>query len=456
MAKLKTVYICGECGYETGRWLGRCPECKTYDSFIEDVVEKSASSSGAGTAKLPSHKAARIVEIAPSSEIRTKTGIAELDRVLSGGLVQGSVTLVGGEPGVGKSTLLLQICRSICFNENAPLLYVSGEESLAQIKLRADRIGVSGENLYVVSETGVRALESAVNDLSPRLLIVDSIQTMTDENFQNSPGSIVQIRECANFLMKLAKTRNISIVIIGHVTKDGALAGPKILEHMVDTVLYFEGDRHLSHRIIRSVKNRFGSTDEIGVFEMRENGLCEITNPSEYMLAGRPLDAPGSVVTCSLEGTRPILAEVQALVCRSGFGTPRRMAAGMDYNRTVMLIALLEKRAGYAFSNFDSYVNIAGGLKINEPALDLAAVAALASSYRNKPLNPRTAVFGEAGLTGEARAVTFAEKRVYEASKLGFNECVLPQANLKGLKAPEGIKVYGVANINEMLEFLFT
>lgn len=463
MAKLKTVYICGECGYETGRWLGRCPVCGRFNTLVEDVVDVSKTQ-----AARPVKVSTKVTHLSAPDEYqsgepkddsaddenRASTGISELDRVLSGGLVKGSLTLVGGEPGVGKSTLLLQLCSS--FADQGSILYVSGEESLSQIKLRAKRLGVSRQGLYIISETALSAVENAVDKLKPRLVVIDSIQTMADENLPNTPGSVTQIRECAGFLMKLAKSRDISVILIGHVTKEGAIAGPRILEHMVDTVLYFEGDKQLSYRIIRAVKNRFGGTNEIGVFEMRESGLAEIDNPSEYMLSGRPLDAPGSAVTCAMEGSRPILAEVQALVCKTSFGIPRRVSAGMDYNRMVMLIALLEKRAGYGFGIMDCFFNIAGGLKINEPSLDLAAVAALASGFRNKAVKHHTVVFGEAGLTGEARAVVHADKRVYEAARLGFTECVIPQANKQRMAIPDGIRVFGVANINEMLELLFT
>ncbi|MCL2406287.1 MAG: DNA repair protein RadA [Defluviitaleaceae bacterium] len=381
-------------------------------------------------------------------EIRSSTGISELDRVLSGGIVRGSLTLVGGEPGVGKSTLLLQLCKGIGIS---PILYVSGEESLTQVKLRASRLGAARQGLFMISETSLAAVSAAVDKLSPGLIIIDSIQTMCDENLPNTPGTPTQIRECAGFLMRLAKSRDISVVMIGHVTKEGSIAGPKLLEHMVDTVLYFEGDKQLHYRIIRAAKNRFGATNEIGVFEMQNDGLIEIPNPSAYMLSGRPSDAPGSVVTCAMEGSRPILSEVQALASRTSFGMPRRVADGCDYNRVVMLIAILEKRGGINFGNHDCYVNIAGGMEIKEPAVDLAIVAALASSYKNKALPEGMVVFGETGLTGEARAVAHAEKRVYEAARLGFTQCVLPQANLKGLKPPEGIKVYGAANVGEML-----
>lgn len=384
------------------------------------------------------------------SDKRCATGIGELDRVLSGGLVEGSMTLVGGEPGVGKSTLLLQLCKDV--GVSGPILYVSGEESLGQIKLRAARLGVKRPGLYIISETSLGAVEAAVDKTGPSLLIVDSIQTMADEAIPNTPGSPTQVRECAAFLMRLAKSRGISVVIIGHVTKDGQLAGPRLLEHMVDTVLYFEGDKQQFYRIIRAVKNRFGGTNEIGVFEMTGEGLSQIDNPSAYMLSGRPTGAPGSVVTCAMEGSRPILSEVQALVCRTSFGMPRRVADGTDYNRMVMLIAILEKRAGFNLGAHDCYLNIAGGLRITEPAIDLAAIAALASSYRNKPVASHMVIFGETGLTGEARAITLAQKRVHEAARLGFTECILPQSNLKGISPLDGIKLYGASNVSEMLE----
>lgn len=456
MAKLKTVYVCNECGYEAVRWLGRCPNCQNYSTFEEEVVEKKSdgtkrenlSISGGGTSV-----ATHVKEVQPLSEDRKPTNIAELDRVLSGGIVFGSLTLVGGEPGIGKSTLLLQICQTLDKNDR-PILYVSGEESLSQIKLRAERIGIKDENLYLLSETNLNIIEKTIKELNPYLVIIDSIQTMFVESVPSAPGSVTQVRESTSLLMRISKGDGVSVIIVGHVTKDGSIAGPRVLEHMVDTVLYFEGERNVSYRIIRAVKNRFGATDEIGVFEMQENGLVGISNPSEYMLSGRPLNTAGSVVTCSVEGTRPILTEVQALVCHTSFGMPRRVASGLDYNRVVMLIAMIEKKAGLQLGNYDSYVNIAGGMKIVEPSLDLAVVAAIASSYKNIPVDPYITVFGEAGLAGEARAVAMAEKRVSEAAKLGFKECIIPQANLKGLKIPKGLRVMGVSNINEMLGIL--
>ncbi len=447
MPKQKSLFICSECGHETSRWLGRCPRCSMFNTFEEEIVSDVKAK--------PVSKASPVAlaDIDALSDTRMETGISELDRVLSGGIVAGSLVLVGGDPGIGKSTLLLQLCENIG-SRGRKVLYVSGEESVQQIKLRAKRLDVTTENLLVLAETSLTQVELAVTELKPDLVIIDSIQTMFRDELSNAPGSVVQVRECTNVLMKLGKGLDISIFIVGHVTKDGALAGPRVLEHMVDTVLYFEGERGESYRIVRAVKNRFGSTDEIGVFEMSEGGLKEITNPSEYMLAGRPLNVPGSVVSCSLEGTRPLLIELQALVSHTTFGTPRRMAAGMDYNRVVMLIAILEKRAGLVFANYDSYINIAGGLKVTEPSMDAAAAAALVSSYINRPVDPLTLIFGELGLTGEMRAVTMADKRVSEAYKLGFKQCILPQANLKELKKPEGIRVFGVSSILELVELI--
>lgn len=385
------------------------------------------------------------------SQARLSTGIGELDRVLCGGIVPGSLILIGGDPGIGKSTLLLQICRAIG-DAGRRILYISGEESTAQIKLRASRLGISTPNLLVCSQTSMDTIRRLTSQASPQLLIIDSIQTMYRDELSPAPGSVTQVRECTSVLMRIAKEEGISVIVVGHVTKDGALAGPRVLEHMVDAVLYFEGERRELYRLLRCVKNRFGSTNEIGVFEMGERGLSEIDNPSAYMLAGRPMGVSGSVVTCSIEGTRPVLAEVQALVSPTNFGTPRRMATGMDYNRVVMLIAVLEKRANLQMGNFDTYVNIAGGLKIIEPALDASVLLALASSHRNRPVDPFIMVFGEVGLAGEMRAVTMADKRLSEASKLGFTSCVMPSENIKGIKPQNGITLYGAANVGELLE----
>ncbi len=448
MAKIKTKYVCGECGYETGRWLGRCPSCGMFNTMNEELDAKSSSfSKSAYTSAQPQ----RLENIAPISNNRIKTNIGELDRVLSGGLVQGSLTLVGGDPGIGKSTLLIQICQSIG-EQNKKILYISGEESVQQIKLRASRLNITTKNLLLLSETNLNIIENTIKDIMPDLVIIDSIQTMYIEELSSAPGSVTQVRECTSKLMHLGKGNNISVFIVGHVTKDGAIAGPRVLEHMVDTVLYFEGERRASYRLLRAVKNRFGSTNEIGVFEMRNKGLKEISNPSEYMLSGRPVGVSGSAVTCSIEGTRPILAEVQSLISYTNFGMPRRMATGMDYNRVILLIAVLEKRVGINLGSYDSYVNLAGGIKIGEPSLDAAVVSAIASSYKNKPINALTLIFGEIGLTGEIRAVSMSEKRVMEAAKLGFKKCILPKENLKEVENIKGINIYGVSTVSELLD----
>ncbi len=453
MAKVKIVYSCYECGYETNKWLGRCTSCGSFNSFVESAVDKKAEKKAVAHT-LKSTKPMKLDEITTIDAERIKTNFHELNRVLSGGLVQGSLTLVGGDPGIGKSTLLLQICQNIC-DSGKLIIYISGEESIQQIKLRATRLNINSDKLLIMAETSMSAIESTIKEYNPDLVIIDSIQTIYREELNSSPGSVTQTRESVSAFMKIAKGDNISIIVVGHVTKEGNLAGPKMLEHMVDTVIYFEGDKNASYRLIRTVKNRFGSTNEIGVFEMKEEGLVEITNPSEYMLAGRPLNIAGSVITCSIEGTRPILTEVQSLVSITNFGMPRRTANGMDYNRVVMLMAVLEKRAGMQLSNYDSYVNIAGGMKIIEPSLDVAVVSAIASSYTNKPINPYTIVFGEVGLTGEIRAVTNVDKRVKEAKKLGFKNCIIPQANLKGLEEYNNMRVFGVSNIGELLKLIF-
>lgn len=451
MAKIKTTYVCSECGYETGRWLGKCPSCSSYNTFNEEIQSDlvrtvNVKPSAAGRAET-------LKQIKPLSEERIKTSIGELDRVLGGGLVQGSLTLVGGDPGIGKSTLLLQICQSLG-DKGKKILYISGEESVQQIKMRAQRLNITTENLLLLSETSLDTAQSTTLDILPDILIIDSIQTMFTDEVSSAPGSVTQVRECSAKLMRLGKNNNISVLIVGHVTKDGAIAGPRILEHMVDTVLYFEGERMASYRILRSVKNRFGSTNEIGVFEMLDKGLKEIKNPSEYMLSGRPIGAAGSAVTCSIEGTRPILTEVQALINYTTFNMPRRMATGMDFNRVILLIAVLEKIAGFQLGSYDSYVNLAGGIKIGEPALDLAVVAAIASSYRKMPIDPGTLIFGEVGLAGEVRAVSMGDKRVSEAVKLGFKSIILPRENTKQLKACEGVRLCGVSSIKELLDLI--
>jgi len=444
------VHVRYLCGHEENKWLGQCPMCKEWNTFVEETVASVKS----GTAKLV--KEAEVVslrQIATDYEERLCTGIVELDRVLGGGIVPGSLVLVGGDPGIGKSTLLLQVCQKLC-EQKRQVLYISGEESLKQIKLRADCIGKFDEHLSLLCETNLELIRGVIEKRKPDFVVIDSIQTMYDEDIASAPGSVSQVRESTNVFMQLAKGLGISIFIVGYVTKEGTVAGPRVLEHMVDTVLYFEGDRHASYRILRGVKNRFGSTNEIGVFEMRQNGLSEVENPSEFMLNGKPEHASGSVVACSMEGTRPILIEIQALVCSSNFGMPRRTAAGTDYNRVNLLMAVLEKRAGVHLSNYDAYVNIAGGIKMNEPAIDLGIVMALISSFKNQPINEKTIVFGEVGLSGEVRAVSMPEQRVAEAKKLGFETCIIPEVSVDMVKNIKGIKVLGVKNINDAIEMI--
>ena len=458
MPSPKTRYECIECGAEQAKWLGRCPTCGSYNTLEEKTVTVPPKGIKGTTFIHTMGEAAKVqlltdVSINTDGTARYATGMAELDRVLGGGVVAGSLLLLGGDPGIGKSTLLLQMCRHMA-SKDFPILYVSGEESTAQIKMRADRLQVKAPGCYLLAETDLYAIRDAVQKVKPAMLFIDSIQTMRLSDIASLPGSVTQVRECAAFFTYLAKQENMSVMLVGHVTKDGALAGPRVLEHMVDTVLYFEGDDKDAYRLIRAVKNRFGSTHEIGVFEMGERGLTQIDDPSAYMLAGRPIDVPGSVVVCSLEGTRPLLTEVQALVSYTSFGTPRRTSTGMDYNRVVMLMAVLEKRAGYKLQNFDAYINVAGGLRIDEPAADAGVIAALASCYKNKPINPKTMVLGEVGLAGELRAITQPERRVIEAARQGFTACVLPQANKGKIKVPEGFKVYGASHIGEMLAVL--
>lgn len=443
----KTTFFCQNCGYENGKWLGQCPACKEWNTFVEESVTITKFSDG---------KTFRELEVVPLSKVkseeeeRIRTNIEELDRVLGGGIVPGSLILVGGDPGIGKSTLLLQVCQHLAKTEKK-VLYISGEESLRQIKLRAQRMGEFTEQLLLLCETNLELIKTVIEREKPETVIIDSIQTMYSEDVGSAPGSVSQVREATNTLMKLAKGMCITIFIVGHVTKEGTVAGPRVLEHMVDTVLYFEGDRHASYRILRGVKNRFGSTNEIGVFEMQRNGLREVKNPSEFMLNGRLEDATGSVVACSIEGTRPILLEIQALVCESNFGMPRRTAAGTDYNRVNLLMAVLEKRIGYRLANYDAYVNIAGGIKISEPALDLGIVMAIVSSYKNRPIEEGTIIFGEVGLSGEVRAVSMPEQRVAEAKKLGFRTCIMPAVSAESVKNIQGIRIVGVKNINEAI-----
>ena len=444
----KSIFFCQNCGHEEAKWLGQCPACKEWNTFVEERID-SGITKGTTVAARAVHEAkvVPLTEVTADDDTRSETGIKELDRVLGGGIVPGSLVLVGGDPGIGKSTLLLQVCQRMA--QMKKILYISGEESQAQIKLRANRMGNFTSDLLLLCETNLGIIHSVIEKERPELVIIDSIQTMYSEEVTSAPGSVSQVRESTNVFMQLAKGLCIPIFIVGHVTKEGTVAGPRVLEHMVDTVLYFEGDRHASYRILRAVKNRFGSTNEIGVFEMRQSGLVEVENPSEYMLSGKPENASGSVVACSMEGTRPILLEIQALVCRTNFGMPRRTAAGTDYNRVNLLMAVLEKRLGMSLGNCDAYVNIAGGIKMNEPAIDLGIVMALVSSYRNRPIDEKTIVFGEVGLSGEVRAVNMPEQRVAEAKKLGFETCILPEVSLKMVKGIKGIRLVGVKTVNE-------
>lgn len=451
MAKAKkSVYFCQNCGHEESKWLGQCPMCKEWNTFAE---EKVVSIKGQKSSVEKQVQAVTLSSVTTDEDERMTTELVELDRVLGGGIVPGSLVLVGGDPGIGKSTLLLQVCQKLSAM-NKKVLYISAEESLKQIKLRANRMGEFSENLYLLCETSLNLIQTAIEREKPDVVVIDSIQTMYNEEIGSAPGSVSQVRESTNVFMQLAKGMNIAIFIVGHVTKEGTVAGPRVLEHMVDTVLYFEGDRHASYRILRGVKNRFGSTNEIGVFEMRKEGLVEVENPSEFMLSGKPENASGSVVACAMEGTRPMLMEIQALVCKSNFGMPRRTAAGIDYNRVNLLMAVLEKRVGLPLSGYDAYVNIAGGIRMNEPAVDLGIIMAVASSYKNRPVSEDTIVFGEVGLSGEVRAVTMPEQRVAEAKKLGFKVCVVPEVSLKSIGKVEGIEVIGVKSVNQTMNLL--
>ena len=455
MAKGKSVsvYFCQNCGYETAKWMGQCPGCREWNTLVEEIVDKKALTKGKASAQDPeATKPINLSQIAYEQAERLSTGFMELDRVLGGGIVSGSLVLVGGDPGIGKSTLLLQVCRQL--SEQMEVLYISGEESLQQIKMRAERIGSFSDRLTLLCETNLDVILRIIEREHPRVVIIDSIQTMYREEISSAPGSVSQVREATGVLLRVAKEKGIAVFIVGHVTKEGVVAGPRVLEHMVDTVLYFEGDRHAVYRILRGVKNRFGSTNEIGVFEMCAEGLREVENPSEVMLSGRPQGASGSVVACSMEGTRPMLLEVQALVCRSNFGIPRRTAAGTDLNRVNLLMAVLEKRVGLAMSSCDAYINIAGGIRMNEPAIDLGIVAALASSMKDRPVGEKTICFGEVGLSGEVRAVSMPKQRAAEAKKLGFETCVLPAVCMDAVEGLEGIRLIGVANVKEAIDKL--
>ena len=453
MAKGKsTIFFCQNCGYESSKWMGQCPGCREWNTMVEETVVTAGKGKSTKTAHEKAVPAS-FSEISLEKEERMQTHIEELNRVLGGGLVPGSLTLVGGDPGIGKSTLLLQVCREMSADGHK-VLYISGEESLKQIKLRANRIGEFSDNMRLLCETNLEIIEETLEREKPEIVVVDSIQTMYQESVSTAPGSVSQVREATGVFMRLAKGFNISILIVGHVTKEGTVAGPRVLEHMVDTVLYFEGDRHASYRILRGVKNRFGSTNEIGVFEMETDGLHEVKNPSEFMLNGKPEEASGSIVVCSMEGTRPILIEIQALICHSNFGIPRRQAIGTDFNRVNLLMAVLEKRLGLQMGNCDAYVNIAGGIRISEPAIDLGIALAIISSFKNKVIDEKTIAMGEIGLSGEVRAVSMIPVRVQEAKKLGFTTCIIPAVCVDSVKNIRDITILGVKSVADAMQLI--
>ncbi len=452
MGKLKSIYVCSSCGHESPKWYGKCPECGDWNSFTEefraDEISSKQKTAGLISEDTNSDSVVSISDVVVEDEYRYVTGIKELDRVLGGGIVKGSVTLLGGDPGIGKSTMLLQICGRLC--NKMKILYVSGEESKAQLKLRAKRVGVLSQNLLVAPYTDIGQIINVINAEKPEMVMIDSIQTINFAAISSSSGSVTQVKECTSILTRIAKSLEIPIIIVGHVNKDGAIAGPKVMEHIVDTVLYFEGERTMTYRILRSVKNRFGSTNEIGVFEMNENGLNEVENPSVALLSERPTNVSGTCVSCIIEGTRPIFAEVQALVTKTGFGVPRRTSTGFDFNRTALLIAVLEKRAGYYFGSMDTYINVIGGLRLDEPAADLAVAVALISSLTDTVIDSRVVAFGEVGLGGELRSVSHSESRIREAEKLGFTEVILPKQCLKKLSKDDyNIRLTGVSSVGE-------
>ncbi|BFH65485.1 DNA repair protein RadA [Paenibacillus azoreducens] len=450
MAKTKTKFYCTECGYEAAKWYGKCPGCQAWNTMVEET-ESVIKTQGMNSPLFQSkEKALSIINIESSNEARVHTGIGELNRVLGGGIVPGSLILVGGDPGIGKSTLLLQTSHALT-QSGLRVLYVSGEESVRQTKLRADRLGALSPELYVLCETNMDLIEEAINNVAPQFLVIDSIQTVYIPEVTSAPGSVAQVRECTARFMRVAKGMGIATVLVGHVTKEGAIAGPRLLEHMVDCVLYFEGERHHTYRLLRAVKNRFGSTNEIGIFEMNESGLVEVGNPSELFLSERPLGVAGSTVVASMEGTRPVLVELQALISSTHFPSPRRMCTGIDHHRMGLIIAVLEKRMGMFLQNQDAYLNVAGGVKLDEPAVDLAIAVSIASSFRDIPTKPYDVMFGEVGLTGEVRAVSRAEQRVREAEKLGFKRIIMPEKSLKGWKHPKGIEIIGINTVADAL-----
>ncbi|WP_077368880.1 DNA repair protein RadA [Anaerosalibacter sp. Marseille-P3206] len=449
MAKIKTKFICQNCGYESFKWLGKCPSCNEWNSFVEEVYEKN----NVVKVDLKSVSVGKLIDVKIDKEDRIMTKINELDRVLGGGIVKGSLILVGGDPGIGKSTLLIQVASELS-NSGLKVLYVSGEESPKQVKMRADRLNLKSDELFILAETNLDIIKNTINDISPDILIVDSIQTVYDSDITSAPGSVSQVREATHALMKIAKSDSIATFIVGHVTKEGSIAGPRVLEHMVDTVLYFEGEMYQSYRILRAVKNRFGSTNEIGMFEMRDIGLVEVENPSEVLISGRPQNTSGTVIVPCIEGTRPMLVEVQSLVSQTAFGLPRRATMGIDYNRAILMIAVLEKKLGYSMQNCDVYINVVGGLQTKEPAMDLGIITSIASSYRDLYIDSKTIVMGEVGLTGEIRRVSFIDKRINEAAKLGFKRAIIPKINFKDMNSIDGIEVIGINKVEEALEIV--
>ncbi|MDQ0215683.1 DNA repair protein RadA/Sms [Oikeobacillus pervagus] len=453
MAKKKTKFICQSCGYESPKWMGRCPGCGEWNKMVEEVeIVGKQKKTFIHSEEKSAAKPTPLVKVESTQEPRVTTELKELNRVLGGGVVPGSLVLIGGDPGIGKSTLLLQVSSQLAEKQHK-VLYISGEESIKQTKLRADRLGIKAADLFIYAETDLEVIHLAIDEVNPSFVIIDSIQTIYHPEVTSAPGSVSQVRECTAELMRIAKIKGIAVFIVGHVTKEGSIAGPRLLEHMVDTVLYFEGERHHTYRILRAVKNRFGSTNEMGIFEMKEAGLEEVENPSEIFLEERSRGASGSTVVASMEGTRPVLVEIQALVAPTSFGNPRRMATGIDHNRVSLLMAVLDKRVGLLLQNQDAYLKVAGGVKLDEPAIDLAIIISIASSFRDQPTRATDCIIGEVGLTGEVRRVSRIEQRVFEAAKLGFERIIIPANNLGGWKIPEGIEVVGVTNVGEALQY---